>query len=80
MQFELSNDMYNMGPYNWDLSDYTVNAMDYIFDDLAKKNICFVVTKQISYDPNFQQLIHPYELVLNVVRFQPLVYQWSEKQ
>ena len=32
MNFELSNDMYNMGPYNWDLSDYTVTSMDCILD------------------------------------------------
>ena len=45
--------MYNMGPYNWDYSDYTVKSMDYVFDQEAKENVCYVVTKQIDNDPNF---------------------------
>ena len=42
--------------------------MDYIFDAQAKKNLCYVVTNQI--EPNGK-------IVINVVRFEPLVYTWS---
>jgi len=45
-----------------------MKSMDYIFDAQAKKNLCYVATKQI--EPNDK-------LVINVIRFEPLVYSWT---
>jgi hypothetical protein len=42
--------------------------MDYIFDAQMKKNLCYIATKQIEANG---------QLVINVIRFEPLVYSWT---
>ena len=37
--------------------------MDYVFDSIARKHLCFVITEEV--EPN-------YILVLNVIRYEPL--------
>ena len=58
-QFELSNDQHNMG-YNNKYRNYTVTAMDYVYDSIARKNLCFVITQEVR--PS-------YLIILNLIKF-----------
>lgn len=47
--FEMSNAYNNMGPHNKDGNNYTVSAMDYIYDVYSRQNVCFVISKPLSF-------------------------------